>query len=123
MSVGDALDIRTEGDVVVARLMGEIDLANARPIGSLVGGAVTNDAMGVVLDLSDVTYLDSSGVHLIFELAERLSDRQQQLALVVPAEARIRRVLDLVKADAVVAIFLTVDEALDTVRTIRRPSE
>ena len=116
MSAAEALDIVTEGDVVVARLRGEIDLANARPIGSLVSGAVPNEAAGVVLDLSDVTYLDSSGVHLVFELSERLASRQQRLALVVPEEARIRRVLDLVNVRAVLPVTTTAAAGVDAVR-------
>jgi anti-anti-sigma factor len=119
VSANDALDIRTEGDVVVARLIGEIDLSNARPIGSLVAGAVTNDASGVVLDLSDTTYLDSSGVHLIFELAERLSGRQQRLALAVPEGAQIRRVLDLVNVRAAIPVEVEVDAAAASVREAR----
>ena len=116
MSVGDALDVRTEEGVVIARLIGEIDLSNARPIGSLVAGAVSNDAAGVVLDLTDTTYLDSSGVHLVFDLAERLSSRQQRLALAVPDGSRIRRVLDLVNMKASVPVEVTVDAAATAVR-------
>jgi anti-anti-sigma factor len=116
VSVGDALDIRTEDGVVIARLIGEIDLSNARPIGSLVAGAVSNDAAGVVLDLTATTYLDSSGVHLVFDLAERLSSRQQRLALAVPDGSRIRRVLDLVNVQASVPVEVTVDAAAATVR-------
>jgi anti-anti-sigma factor len=120
VSASESLDIRTEDGVVIARLIGEIDLANAQPIGSLIAGAVANDAAGVVLDLSDTTYLDSSGVHLIFDLAERLSARQQRLALAVPEGARIRRVLDLVNVRAALPVELTADGAADAVRTARR---
>jgi anti-anti-sigma factor len=120
LSAAEALDIRTENDVVVASLRGEIDLANASAIGSLVTGAVTNDATGLVLDLSDVTYLDSSGVHLVFDLSERLAGRQQRLALVVPDASRIRRVLDLVNVRAVLPVAATVAEAADAVRAAAR---
>jgi anti-anti-sigma factor len=116
VSAAEALDIRTEDDVVVASLRGEIDLANARAIGSLVAGAVPNDATGVVLDLSDVTYLDSSGVHLVFDLSERLSGRQQRLALAVPEGSRIRRVLDLVNVQAALPVELTADAAAAVAR-------
>ena len=111
MSIGDALDITSEDTIVVARLRGEIDLANAKPIGSLVAGAVTNDATGVVLDLTDTTYLDSSGVHLVFDLNERLVARQQRLVLAIPAESRIRRVLELVNVESVVPVVTEVEEA------------
>jgi anti-anti-sigma factor len=119
VSASDALDIRTEDDVVIASLSGEIDLANARAIGSLIAGAVSNDAVGVVLDLSDTSYLDSSGVHLIFDLAERLSGRQQRLALVVPEGSRIRRVLDLVNVQAAVPVELTAEAAAAAAREPR----
>jgi anti-anti-sigma factor len=104
MSMAETLQVRTEGDVVIAEVSGDVDLANAKAIGSLVAGAVPNEALGLVLDLAAVTYLDSSGVHLIFDLAQRLRDRQQRLVLALPADSRIRRVLDLVKLDAVVPV-------------------
>jgi anti-anti-sigma factor len=110
MSIDEALDIRTEDQVVIARLKGEIDLANAPAIGSLVAGAVTNDAAGVVLDLTETTYLDSSGVHLVFDLRDRLQARQQRLALVIPPGARIRRVLELVNVEAVIPVATDVEE-------------
>jgi anti-anti-sigma factor len=117
MSAPEALDIRSEGDVVIAALRGEIDLANARAIGALVAGSVPNDATGLVIDLSDVTYLDSSGVHLVFDLSERLVARQQRLALVVPEGSRIRRVLDLVNVRAVLPVTPTAAESVEAVRT------
>jgi anti-anti-sigma factor len=120
VSVGESLDVRTEDDIVIARLVGEIDLSNARSIGSLVAGAVPNDAAGVVLDLSETTYLDSSGVHLVFNLAERLSDRQQRLVLVVPEASRIRRVLDLVNVEATVPVERTLEAAASAAREAPR---
>jgi len=116
VSVDEILDIRAEDGVVVAQLKGEIDLANARPIGSLITGAVTNDVRGVVLDLTDTTYLDSSGVHLVFELHERLRARQQRLVLAIPAGSRIRRVLDLVNVEAVIPVVPDVEGAKSAAR-------
>ena len=77
-------------DVVVARLSGEIDMSNANEVGDELSSAVPNTALGLVLDLTALTYLDSSGVHLVFDLAERLRRRQQQLRVVVPSGAPIR---------------------------------
>lgn len=113
MSIDETLAVATEDGVLVARLSGEIDLANAKPIGTAISAAVDNELAGVVIDLTDVSYLDSSGVHLVFDLAERLAARQQMLALAVPEGARIRRVLDLVNVDAVAAIEPTLEQARD----------
>jgi anti-anti-sigma factor len=104
------------GDVVVARLSGEVDLSNAAEVGEQLTAAVPNSALGLVLDLTATDYLDSSGVHLVFELAERLGRRQQQLRIVVPAGAPIRRVLRIVELDESVPVVGSVDEAVTQIR-------
>jgi anti-anti-sigma factor len=104
------------GDVVVARLAGEVDLSNASEVGDELTAAVPNSALGLVLDLTATEYLDSSGVHLVFELAERLRRRQQQLRIVVPAGASIRRILRIVELDESVPVLATVEEAVAQIR-------
>lgn len=96
--------ITIDEGVVIAALPEEIDLANARGITSMVSAAVPNEAVGLVLDLSGTTYLDSSGVHLIFDLADRLGARQQRLVLAVPETSNVRRVLELVDVTVVAAM-------------------
>jgi anti-sigma B factor antagonist/stage II sporulation protein AA (anti-sigma F factor antagonist) len=104
-------------DVVVARLSGEIDLSNASPVGDALSGAVPNRALGLVLDLSGTSYLDSSGVSLVFDLADRLRRRQQQLRLVVPEGAPLRRVLGIVDPSGALPIVEAVDTAIAQIRS------
>jgi glutamate synthase domain-containing protein 1 len=54
--------------------------------------------------------------HQDFELAERLRRRQQQLRLVVPESAPLRRVLRIVNAGGVVPIVATVEDAATEIR-------
>jgi anti-anti-sigma factor len=103
-------------DVVVARLSGEIDLSNAADVGEQLAAAVPNTALGLVIDLTGTAYLDSSGVHLLFDLGERLQRRQQQLRVVVPEGGPIRRVLRIVELDATVPVLASVDEAVEQIR-------
>jgi anti-anti-sigma factor len=74
------------------------------------------DGPGMIVDLTQTTYLDSSGVRVLFELAERLEAERQRLALVLTEEALIRRVIVLTKLDDVVLLAPTVDEALAALR-------
>ena len=99
--------------VAVAYLQGEIDMANAPEVGRQLFGAAPNDAVGLVVDLSGVTYMDSRGLHLLFDLAERLHVRDQVLHVVVPATALIRNMLALTQFGSVVPVFATVQEAVD----------
>jgi anti-sigma B factor antagonist len=68
---------------MVARLAGGIDLANARELETRLLDRV-GDADGLVLDLTEVRYLDSAGLGMIDRLARALAARQRRLALVAP---------------------------------------
>jgi anti-sigma B factor antagonist/stage II sporulation protein AA (anti-sigma F factor antagonist) len=78
---------------VVAHLDGEIDLSNVEEIRALLVAAVDRDASALVLDLRATTYLDSTGVRLLFELAQRLHARRQRVRLVAADAAIVRRVV------------------------------
>jgi anti-anti-sigma factor len=103
-----------DGDLVIAAVEGDVDPSNARILGRELTARVPNDAMGVVLDLTDVEYLDSSGVQMVFELAERLEARQQRMAVVVPADAPAWRVLHIVSLDATAPLVDTREAAIRT---------
>ena len=111
-----SVDLQHHDGIPVARLVGEVDLTRAPSIRVGLLRAVTNQDHGLVLDLRDTTYLDSAGVNVIFELAERLSARQQRLAAVVPDRAIIERVLELVNLRSILESHHTLDGALASIR-------
>jgi anti-anti-sigma factor len=108
------LQLQQHGRALVVRIEGEIDLSNAEQIRDDVTKAVPHDAAGVALDLTATTYLDSSGIRLLFDLAQRLHARRQQLVLVVTDQALVRRVIVLTKLDEAVPLHTTLDDALAT---------
>lgn len=117
MTVTAMVKVLERSGVPVAAPEGEIDLANAADCRAQLVAAVPNTAPGLIVDLSHTTYLDSRGVHLILELAERLRTSQQQLALLVPERSVIRRVLLLTQVDKTVPFYRTLDEALKLFQT------
>jgi anti-anti-sigma factor len=104
--------------VAVARLSGDVDISRAAAIRAELLRVLSNHDFGLVVDLRDVTYLDSAGVNVLFEVAERLSSRQQKLAAVVPETALIQRVLTLVNIESAVDTHPTVDRAVATIRDL-----
>jgi anti-anti-sigma factor len=108
----EQMNIEQRGSVVIAHLSGEIDLSNAASVTEQLVEAMPNSATALVLEMSGTSYLDSSGVRLIFELAQRLSNRRQKLKLVVPDDANIRRVLVLTEVERVVPMSSSVDAAV-----------
>ena len=106
------LRIDTVRNTPVGRVSGEVDASNAEDLRRQLAEAVPNTAMGMVLDLSETSYLDSSGVQLLFELADRLRRRQQRLKVVVPPESFIADVLAAVNLGGLAEVGGTVQEAV-----------
>jgi anti-sigma B factor antagonist len=97
---------------VVARLSGEVDMSNAEEIGVTVIGATSSHARGVVLDLSDVDYLDSAGIYVIHGMRASLQARGQSLLLVIPADSPVHDALRLSGAERQGEVVEDVDAAL-----------
>jgi anti-anti-sigma factor len=109
-------DVTYHDSVGVVRLVGEVDIVRAQRLRERLLGAVRNEDFGLVVDLGGATYIDSVGVSLLFELAERLSQRQLRLAVVLPDSGLVQRVIKIVNLDSVAEIHPSVDEALTALR-------
>lgn len=113
------LEVEQESDVTIATVVGEIDISNARELKLAIAEAVPNHSRGLVVDLVDVTYLDSAGVNLLFELARRLLTRRQAMRVVAPREAPVRGILTLTGANRVLALDDDAGEARTRIRDPR----
>jgi stage II sporulation protein AA (anti-sigma F factor antagonist) len=80
--------------VQIERLDGEIDIACVPALKERFG-TLTNDLETLIVDLSSVTFLDSSGIGFLHDLDHRLRVRSQRLVVVSPPGTPPRRVLDL----------------------------
>src|SRR3954452_16434134 len=87
------LSVETEGDVELARVAGEVDASNVENLTAQLLDALSNQTRAVILDLSDTSYIDSSGISLIFDTAARMKNRRQQLRLVVAPKSFVGEVL------------------------------
>ena len=95
----------------VVRVIGEIDLSNTDWVREQISAALPNEVQGVVVDLSGTTYLDSSGIAMLFRLAEGLRYRRQTLRLVVPPDSPIRKVLELTRVPQVIPVQDSLNES------------
>jgi anti-anti-sigma factor len=108
-------DVSYHESVGVVRLDGELDIVQAQELRERLFGAIRNQDLGLVVDLTAATYVDSVGVSVLFELAERLAERQLRLAVVVPETGLIERVLAIVNLKSVAEIRRSVEEALSAI--------
>jgi anti-anti-sigma factor len=100
----------------VFELSGEVDVTEAPSLRERLQEAVSNSDAALVVDLSEVTYIDSAGVNVLFELAEGLRERQIGLGLVVPPGGLVERVLTLVDVGSVAEVHPSVEAAVASVQ-------
>jgi anti-anti-sigma factor len=87
--------IRERGKIVIAAVEGEVDLSNRAALTTRLIDALANSSTGLLLDLSELEFMDSSGVHMLYELAERLGTRRLRFAVVLPPNRPPRRAIEL----------------------------
>ena len=105
-------EVEQRDGVLIASVDGEIDSSNAAEFRLALSERLPSASSALVLDLSGVTFLDSSGIHLLFELGRRLAARREALRLVVPQSSPMRRVLELCAVDAVAPMDPVLDASL-----------
>lgn len=106
-----------EGQTVVAVITGEVDLSNSATIRREIAEAVTPSDDAVVVDLSELAFIDSAGLHSLIELATVLEERRQQLLLCVPKESQIGRAIEIVGLPRAVRVLASRAEAMEAART------
>jgi anti-anti-sigma factor len=106
------LVIEEREEVVVARVSGELDLAGAPGMGDRIHDSVPTSARALVVDFSELDFIDSSGIAMLFGLARRLGSRRQELRVVARDGRPVARVLQIVEFDRAARVHETLEEAL-----------
>jgi anti-anti-sigma factor len=84
---------------------GELDLATAPRLAEAVESQLSQQPQSLVVDLTDTTFLDSSGARELARIARRAAEESVALEVVCPRANRpVRLVVDLLELRAVVPI-------------------
>jgi anti-anti-sigma factor len=116
--VGVQIEQRDD-DVVVARLTGELDISVADQARRKIADAVPNSAVGVIVDMSELEFMDSSGVSMLFSLARQVGSHRQQLRVVAPPGRPVSRVLQIVEFVRAAPVDDDLDSAVAEIATQR----
>lgn len=85
-------------------LSGEIDLTRAPELHRMLDDVAFGDARDVVVDLTEVTFCDSTGLAFLAGLNEQCSRRGTLLTVSGPTR-HVRRVLDLVTLEPALVVL------------------
>jgi anti-anti-sigma factor len=112
-------DVRFEREdtTVVAIVTGEVDMSNATSVRQRIAESVTPDDEALILDLSELSFIDSAGLHSVIQLGTVLDERRQQLRLCVPHDSPIGRAIEIIGLPRAVSVHRDRDEAMEAVRT------
>lgn len=104
---------RTHGDAVIVTAVGEIDLATAPELDVAIRAALAVPGPGpVVLDLTAVTFLASSGLGVLVDARNAATARREPLRVVVDHNRPVLNPIHIIGIDAVLALYDTVTDAL-----------
>jgi anti-sigma B factor antagonist len=102
---------RTRDGVAVFDLAGDYDMANAPELDAALGEALA-EQRGIVLDLSETTFIDSSVIHVLVRTQRALAGQQRQLALRLQTASILLRALEISELASVLPITPDREEAI-----------
>ena len=88
---------------------GEIDLTRENEMNELVD-LEWEPAYDLVVDLTEVTFIDSSCLHWLSDTQRKVEQAGRRFAVVVPEAGTISRVFEIVALDQVMAIYRNLDQ-------------
>ncbi|GAB3827190.1 STAS domain-containing protein [Dactylosporangium cerinum] len=94
----------------VVRADGELDVSTAPQLRQTITSALDDGGEKVIVDLSAVTFMDSTTLGVLIGAHNRVRERGGALGLVCPDD-KIRRVFRITGLDNVFALFDTVPDA------------
>lgn len=80
------------------RVSGEVDVSNASALREALDKALEDGSRDVVVDLSDVAYIDSTGIGVLVGASQRLAKADGTLRVANP-QHNVARVLSLLGVD------------------------
>jgi anti-sigma B factor antagonist len=99
------------GEALVVAVVGEIDMATAPEVSSAIDSG-QNGVGRVVVDLSGVTFLDSSALNALVQSQQELAQHDVAFRIVSPADQAVRNIFEITRLTGPLSVVDSLDEAL-----------
>ena len=103
------VSIATVNNAVVVGADGELDIMSAPQLDQVLTEAITQASSRLVLDLSDVTFMDSTGLGTVVKALKRCREKNLDFRVVVTTE---RKVFEITGLDSLMSLSDALDAAL-----------
>ncbi len=117
MRSGISLTLR-EGGVAIVSPTGELDLSTAELLRERLSGAISAAGAGVIVDLRNVTFMDSVTLGILLGAMRRAKEKGIRFALASPSE-HDRKVISMTRLDEVFEVYDDIDGAINSILSAR----
>lgn len=105
-----SIDLRNEDDTLVFKLRGSLDLATAPTVRAALLDATEKGQHSLIVDLSQVEFLDSTGLGTLIGAHRRAAEHGGSLRVVVN-DGPIARLLNITGLIRVLAVYHSLEDA------------
>jgi anti-sigma B factor antagonist len=105
-----------DGDTRIISVSGEIHVTTAPEFSERLNAAIAAGARGVVIDMSGVVFIDSTGLSVLLNGLRRVTRADGRLSLVV-SNPTVLRLFEITKLDSTFDIQPTREAALERVQS------
>lgn len=99
------------GDALVVAIIGEVDMATAPEVSRAIDSG-HGEAGRVVIDLSGVTFLDSSALNAFVKSQQELALHDVAFRIVSPSAQAVRNVFEITRLTEPLSVVDSLDQAL-----------
>jgi anti-sigma B factor antagonist len=106
-----SFSLEHSNDVTIVTVQGQLVVTNRQDFKQMVLDAMEQGARTVIVDFTDASYIDSSGLGALVSLSRRLRDAGGDLRLVGLSD-ELRTLFELTRLDALFPLFATRADAM-----------
>ena len=107
------LNIEDKGKAKVVKLEGKLDVNLSVSIESELDALIESGSINLILEISKVEYLSSSGIRVFINMMRKIKDKNGRLVLASVPDV-IKKILKTVDLEDLFEVFDSVDDALAT---------
>lgn len=109
------VDFNNMGNILVVKLTGELDHHSAEAVRNKIDDKIDGSIISkVILDFSNVNFMDSSGIGVVIGRYKKLSLKNGTLCI-TNAKESVKRIFELSGLFKIIKLYKTIDEAINTI--------
>jgi anti-sigma B factor antagonist len=112
ISDNTSVEDRTDGDLAIVAMGGELDYEASPQLRARLVGAIKAGGRRLVLDLSDVTFIDSTAIGVLAGTVARLDEAGGGSLAVVSTNDKVLQIFEITGLDGVISLHSSRDEAV-----------